>query len=417
MASETKTSSLWSMKSINDFQYFNCPGCDFKHQSKQEFINHANELHPESIEHLEQMEDLDGVLCPWKKSKFLKTKSHQEFYNKTTLEKIRKRDLKQFHWPCEFCDFSCLTLKGLLQHNEGAHEGFHETITKIHEANYGTEDIFDFSSIAMIPLLPVPKSVGGGDNATINQNTADESTEDFDHPMQDEPWADDEDDTHDSPITLDDYNNDFVNSIKARPRGKGMKTKEGKDNKNPMEMKENMLPNTPQFRHILPKENIPTPKIRDILPSLAPSEGEKLREYECDKCGKKLYSKKFLENHKKLIHPPETDPSAYIFCDKCPAKFLAQQKSKLEYHLKQKHEPKSEQCQQCGKMFHFEKNLRIHIKGVHGGKIEPKYQCDQCKSQKYSTNFWKFSIIIFTEIFLIIKVLTFLSNCFSFKVL
>merc|ERR1739848_702449 len=204
----------------------------------------------------------------------------------------------------------------------------------------------------MIPLLPVPKSDGGGgDNATINQNTTDEYTEDFDHPMQDEPWADDEDDTHDSPITLDDYNNDFVNSIKARPRGKGMK--------------ENMLPTTPQFRHILPKENIPTPKIRDILPSLAPSEGEKLKEYECGKCGKKLHSKKNLENHNILIHPPETDPSAYIFCDKCPAKFLAQQKSKLEYHHKEKHEPKSEQCQQCGKMFHFARRLRMHIKSAH----------------------------------------------------
>jgi len=78
MASETKTSSPWSMKSIDDFQYFNCPRCDFKHQSKQEFINHANELHPESIEHLEQMEDLDGVLCPWKKN------NKKE---KTTLEK------------------------------------------------------------------------------------------------------------------------------------------------------------------------------------------------------------------------------------------------------------------------------------------------------------------------------------------
>ena len=68
-----------------------------------------------------------------------------------------------------------------------------------------------------------------------------------------------------------------------------------------MEMKENVLPTTPQFRHILPKGNIPTPKIRDILPSLAPSEGEKLKEYECDKCGKKLHSKKNLEKCPKHI--------------------------------------------------------------------------------------------------------------------
>ena len=178
MASETKMSSPWGMKSINEFQYFNCPKCEFKHQSKQEFINHANELHLESIEHLELMEDLDEVVCPWKKSDNHLNKSSQEIYDKTTISKIKKRNLKKFHYPCEFCDFTCLTLKGLLQHNEGSHEGFHQMITKIHEENYSTEDIFDFSSIALIPMLPVPKS-GGDEISGTNQNITDQSNEDF----------------------------------------------------------------------------------------------------------------------------------------------------------------------------------------------------------------------------------------------
>ena len=36
--------------SIYDLQYFNCPTCQFKNQSKQEFINHVHEIHPEAVE-------------------------------------------------------------------------------------------------------------------------------------------------------------------------------------------------------------------------------------------------------------------------------------------------------------------------------------------------------------------------------
>ena len=41
----------WDIESIYELQFFNCPSCIFKDQSKQEIINHAYEVHPESIEH------------------------------------------------------------------------------------------------------------------------------------------------------------------------------------------------------------------------------------------------------------------------------------------------------------------------------------------------------------------------------
>ena len=57
----------WSIQSIYELQYFNCPSCAFKRQSKQEFINHAYEVHPESIEYLNEIKDgsLSGTICPW----------------------------------------------------------------------------------------------------------------------------------------------------------------------------------------------------------------------------------------------------------------------------------------------------------------------------------------------------------------
>ena len=47
----------WIKKSIYELQYFNCPGCNFKHQSKQEFVNHLYGDHPEGILTLRNIQD------------------------------------------------------------------------------------------------------------------------------------------------------------------------------------------------------------------------------------------------------------------------------------------------------------------------------------------------------------------------
>ena len=59
--------SPWKIQSIYELQYFNCPSCIFKDKSKQEFINHACQNHPETIEHLKNIQDksLTDVKLPW----------------------------------------------------------------------------------------------------------------------------------------------------------------------------------------------------------------------------------------------------------------------------------------------------------------------------------------------------------------
>ena len=47
----------WIINSIYELQYFNCPSCIFKDHTKQKIINHAYEIHPESIEHLMNIDD------------------------------------------------------------------------------------------------------------------------------------------------------------------------------------------------------------------------------------------------------------------------------------------------------------------------------------------------------------------------
>ena len=57
----------WAIRSIYELQFFNCPSCEFKDFSKQEFINHAHVSHFEAVSHLKNIKDgsLDDINCPW----------------------------------------------------------------------------------------------------------------------------------------------------------------------------------------------------------------------------------------------------------------------------------------------------------------------------------------------------------------
>ena len=52
-----ETNDSWVIKSIYELQYFNCPGCSFKHNSKQEFVNHLYGDHAEAILTLRNIQD------------------------------------------------------------------------------------------------------------------------------------------------------------------------------------------------------------------------------------------------------------------------------------------------------------------------------------------------------------------------
>ena len=63
-----KVEDPWNIQSLYDLQYFNCPVCpDYKNQSKQEFFDHAYNLHPESEEALKNIvdESIGDIVTPW----------------------------------------------------------------------------------------------------------------------------------------------------------------------------------------------------------------------------------------------------------------------------------------------------------------------------------------------------------------
>ena len=63
------TENPWEIKSLCEFQYFNCPVCHFKTEyfKTQDFVNHAHASHPESTNYLRKINDgsLDDIDFPW----------------------------------------------------------------------------------------------------------------------------------------------------------------------------------------------------------------------------------------------------------------------------------------------------------------------------------------------------------------
>ena len=44
-----KIENPWNIQSLFELQFYICPSCEYRDTSKQDFINHASNLHPESI--------------------------------------------------------------------------------------------------------------------------------------------------------------------------------------------------------------------------------------------------------------------------------------------------------------------------------------------------------------------------------
>ena len=61
----------WDINSIYDLQFYNCPSCVYKDQSKQEIIYHAYEFHPDSVDFLVKIKDdsFTDIICPWDTTK------------------------------------------------------------------------------------------------------------------------------------------------------------------------------------------------------------------------------------------------------------------------------------------------------------------------------------------------------------
>ena len=132
-----------SIHSIYDLQYFNCPECVFKNNSKQEFINHAYKVHPDCVYYLDKIDDnsLIDIFCPWLTPQIKSEEPDEAFIISTenTLDPIKmevtnsdkfeicknefryeNNDITQ---KCELCSQIFLNKAKLKKHIKVIHEG------------------------------------------------------------------------------------------------------------------------------------------------------------------------------------------------------------------------------------------------------------------------------------------------------
>ena len=64
---ESKIGNPWNVASLYEYQYFNCPECSYRNDSKQEFVNHTFHTHPESVDYFRKISDisLSDIITPW----------------------------------------------------------------------------------------------------------------------------------------------------------------------------------------------------------------------------------------------------------------------------------------------------------------------------------------------------------------
>ena len=57
----------WNIQSLLDLQYIKCPTCVYKDNSRQEFVNHAYQSHPESRQYLSNIKDnsMSDLIIPF----------------------------------------------------------------------------------------------------------------------------------------------------------------------------------------------------------------------------------------------------------------------------------------------------------------------------------------------------------------
>ena len=99
---------------------------------------------------------------------------------------------------------------------------------------------------------------------------------------------------------------------------------------------------------------------------------DRIKNDNCDFCGKSFSYKSALEKHVNSIH--SNDPNKHK-CDSCGKSFT--QARTIRIHFKMVHEgQKNHKCDSCSKYFSTPQSLRNHIKAIHDGTKDQK--CSSC---------------------------------------
>ena len=379
--------SPWLVNTLEEFLYYCCPECDERDNSKDSFIQHAYEHHPEAKEALEMV---IGV-----KIELPDVKLEDEEYSNddeplaTKKNEIQNNvkimnDKKMTRIRCGLCNIE-VSKHNLKRHMQNKHENLQK-------------DILDKEKFMVDVKLPLKslfelKEEDFIDDQNISHSDISlncETNTDIlakNHKINEDPLEIKEVNSFniDSDDDLDDDDNDN-NDYDYKPNKSGPKKKKKLKNSNKTiepkyqcsicmrgfststqykaHMKYEMATKR-QLYKCEPCEKIFLKEITLKRHHMSVHEGN--NNWRCDICNKTYITHVKLRRHIRLIH---TDKKLNLCCKYCNDVF--QNARILKEHINSAHKPQVP-CELCSKTFHSLSSLEIHLREEHKEKT-----CDIC---------------------------------------
>ena len=410
----------WNILSIYEFQYFNCPTCPFKNQSKQEFVNHAYDDHPDSLNYLLNITDVDSfidIICPWDR-KVIKVEDN-------ILDPLKQEEFQQS--DSEF--YENISAKSGLEENVDPlkqviiDEKLQQFDTEFYENN--TQN--DLEEIVKVEKLDTNKTKNfkceicgrmfsenyllSGHKKRVHKifickfkrcECTFDTEEDLQLHKQIHGFTLDQDENKIYKCTLCEKTFRSYTGRKLHYNVAHEKTINKCDICNKEFSNRNGLKIHIKFVHEGVKFTceICGKECTDLKRHIKDMHEESIRDHKCTECEKTFKHKRHLQKHILVIHegikPHQCDQCGKAFsgssglkthiinnhggikafqCHKCDYKCA--QKHMLNTHINHVHEGvKNHKCDHCQKFFFHEKNVLRHIKTVHEGQKDHK--CETC---------------------------------------
>ena len=374
--SELNEENPWDIQSLYELLYFICPSCTYIHNSKEEFICHAYEIHPESEKYLKNIKDgsmdldlkpdLDIDLPSFNGVEFDIEEIHhgddkknfksdsQKFNTKNPVVVIKP--FKTEDYNCEFCN--------TFYHSQDLLTSHYKTIHGVkEEENLETN----------LDLI---------ENNTTNLMTSTDLKKEEIMDYDDENELNDSNIEYENEISKDSgdskgFLGKRVNCPQCQKEmHKNSLSKHLKEIHNYQSDYQNELNDVTNIGLIkcnqcsLTFENETLIKEHVLIDH---KDGRKnVHTFKCDACDNQSFdSKKAL-----ILHYNDKHEDLQRFeCKYCHLKFGTS--GKLQGHTRYHHEKdKAYDCETCGKSFARQKSLKIHISRAHEGC--PDYKCEIC---------------------------------------
>jgi len=394
----------WAVSSIFDFNFFCCPECEIKSQSKQDFVDHISSYHTWALEILRFISDgsLDDIDFPSdgsiqlevkkestkysellsteieiqeykpdiadldtddeisdkkyiKSAKVVKTKSKWAKYTKefkcvTCSEKFLKRSQLQNHYDeahegkypyeCTICDYKSATKPTLRNHVDQVHEKKRPFKCEVCAK--------DFFSKVQLRIHTVAKH---------------EKTQPYKCESCGKGYS--------STSALNLHIKHIHEGIKP------VKSNVKRKNKNQYKCLESTCDAIFFYRRLLQSH------YNEVHDGKMP--------YECSSCDYKSVTKETLRTHIEQVHEKKRP----FECEICNKGFYS--KSQLNIHILRVHEKvRPYTCELCGKSYACTSSLNLHIRSAHERK--KSYACDKCPYTSTCANALKYHITLKHEL-------------------